>query len=120
MSSSLQISVSEDSSNVPVTVLAITGELDSKTYSELESKAESVIDGGSTNLLFDLTEIDFMGSAGLRALHSISNRLKESDNGGQMMLCKPSDAVNRVFKTLGFDQFFTIHDDVNIAISSFK
>lgn len=120
MSSTLNINVSEENSNVPVTILAINGDLDSKTYPELEAKAKEVIGNGSTNLLFDLSGINFMGSAGLRALHSISNQLKDADSG-QMMLYKPSESVARVLKTLGFDQFFTIHnDELPEAIKSFQ
>ena len=85
-------------------------------------KASEVIGAGASNILFDLGGIGFMGSAGLRALHSISNRIKTAGpNGsaGQMKLLKPSEAVSRIMKTLGFDQHFSIHDDLDAALKSF-
>jgi len=36
-----------------------------------------------------------------------------------MKLLNPSDAVSRVFKTLGFDQHFSIHRDLDEALKSF-
>jgi anti-anti-sigma factor len=122
MSSTLRIAVSEEKGNVPVTILQLTGDLDGKTYSELETKAGEIINAGASNLLFDLSGVGFMGSAGMRALHGISNKIKTAGpNGsaGQMKLLNPSDAVSRVFKTLGFDQHFKIHRDLDEALKSF-
>lgn len=122
MSSTLRIAVSEEKGNVPVTILHLTGDLDGKTYQELDTKAGEIISAGASNLLFDLGGIDFMGSAGLRALHAVSNRIKTAGpNGGagKMMLLNPSDAVSRVLKTLGFDQYFSIHSNLDEALKSF-
>lgn len=122
MSSTLRIAVSEEKGNVPVTILQLTGDLDGRTYNDLETKAGEVISAGASNILFDLSGVGFMGSAGLRALHAVSNRIKTAGpNGsaGKMMLLKPSDAVSRVMKTLGFDQHFSIHSDLDEALKSF-
>jgi anti-anti-sigma factor len=122
MSSALRIAVSEEKGNVPVTILHLTGDLDGKTYQELEAKAAEVIGAGASNLLFDLGGIAFMGSAGLRALHAVSNKIKTAGPGGsagKMMLLNPTDAVSRVFKTLGFDQHFSIHTSLEEALKSF-
>jgi anti-anti-sigma factor len=122
MSSTLRVAVSEEKGNVPVTILQLTGDLDGKTYQELETKAGEVISAGASNLLFDLSGVGFMGSAGLRALHAISSKIKTAGpNGGagQMKLLNPSDAVSRVMKTLGFDQHFSIHNDLDGALKSF-
>lgn len=118
MSNVLRIAVSEEKGNVPVTILHVSGDLDSKSYLELEAKAGSIIDGGVKNILLDLSGVGFMGSAGLRAMHGISNKLK-SAGGGQLKLLKPSEAVSRVMKTLGFDQFFDVHTELEEAVHSF-
>ena len=122
MSSALRIAVSEEKGKVPVTILHLTGDLDGKTYQELEAKAAEVIGAGASNLLFDLGGVGFMGSAGLRALHAVSNKIKTAGPGGsagKMMLLNPTDAVSRVFKTLGFDQHFSIHTNLDEALKSF-
>lgn len=117
MSSTLQITVLPKKGNENVTVLHLKGELDGSTYKSLESKAGEIIAGGAKNLLVDLGDVNYMGSAGLRVLHTMLNGLKES--GGTVKLLKPSDAVARVLKTLGFDQFFEIFQDQEEAVSSF-
>ncbi len=117
MSNALRIAVSEEKGSTPVTVLQVSGDLDSKSYADLESKAGEIIAGGANNILLDLHDINFMGSAGLRAMHGIASKLKAS--GGQFKLLNPSDAVSRVMKTLGFDKFFDIHSSLDDALKSF-
>ena len=122
MSSNLRIAVSEEKGKVPVTILQLTGDLDGKTYQDLEAKAAEVIGAGASNLLFDLSGVGFMGSAGMRALHAISNKMKTAGPGGspgKMMLLSPTDAVSRVLKTLGFDQHFSIHTNLEEALKAF-
>jgi len=122
MSSNLRIAVSQEKGNVPVTIMHLTGDLDGKTYHELEAKAAEAIGAGASNLLFDLGGVGFMGSAGMRALHAISNKIKTAGPGGsagKMMLLNPTDAVSRVLKTLGFDQHFSIHSNLEEALKSF-
>jgi anti-anti-sigma factor len=118
MSAALRIAVSEEKGNVPVTILHVTGDVDSKTYLDLEAKAGEVIGGGANNILLDLSGVNYMGSAGLRAMHGIANKLK-GNGGGQLKLLNPSDAVSRVMKTLGFDKFFDIHSSLDNALKAF-
>lgn len=117
MSSTLHITVLVEQGNEHVTVLNLKGELDGSTYKDLEAKAEELMAAGTKNFLIDLSDVSYMGSAGLRAFHSTANKLKE--NNGALKLLKPSDAVARVLKTLGFDQFFEIFTDLDDGISSF-
>lgn len=117
MSNELRIAVSEEKGSTPVTIMYVSGDLDSKTYPDLEAKASDVIAGGAKNILLDLHEVRFMGSAGLRAMHAMSVKLK--DAGGQLKLLNPSDPVARVLKTLGFDKFFDIHATRDAALKSF-
>ena len=119
MSSGLNFTVAEIQSRVPVTVLRLTGDLDSKTYGDLDAKAASLIEAGSRNILLDLSGIGFMGSAGLRAMHGMATKLKGAAGGGQLKLLNPSDAVARVLKTLGFDQYFDIHATDDEEVKSF-
>ena len=116
MSSSLQITVSTDPAGV--IILSLKGELDGSTYKDLQAKAEEVINDDSNNILIDMSNLDYIGSAGLRAIHTTSNSTKEK--GGAVKLLNPSDASQRILKTLGFDQFFEVFHDLDKAIDSFK
>jgi len=118
MSTPLRIAVSEEKGESPVTILHLSGDLDSKTHSDLESKAAEAIEKGSNRILLELGGVTFMGSAGLRAMHGIANKLK-AGGGGQLKIANPSDAVARIMKTLGFDQMFEIHGSLEEALKSF-
>ena len=122
MSSTLQITVStqqgsEDLAGT-VTILSLKGELDGSTYKDLQAKADEIITADANNILIDMSDLDYIGSAGLRAIHTTSNSTKEK--GGSVKLLNPSDASQRILKTLGFDQFFEVFHDLDEAIASFK
>jgi anti-anti-sigma factor len=118
MSSSLTITVSTQQGKEDIVILSLKGELDGSTFKELQAKTEEIISGDVNNILLDMSALSYIGSAGLRAIHSASNSSKEK--GGSVKLLNPSDASERVLKTLGFDQFFEIYKDLDKAIDSFK
>ena len=120
----LNIMVGQEQGNVPVTVLRLEGDIDAATHKTLQDKASELIDGGATNILLDLGGVDYMGSAGFRALHAIANQLSDDDASGlsksaNLKLLNPTDAVARVIKTLGFDVYLDIYQDKNEAVNSF-
>jgi len=109
---------------VPVTVLRIEGDIDAATHKTLQDKAAEVIEAGATDVLLDLGGVKYMGSAGFRALHAISNMLHKDGEPGMMKsthlkLLNPTDAVARVIKTLGFDVYLDIYQDKDAAVNSF-
>ena len=55
----------------PVTVLALAGELDASNFQEVIDTVKALYDEGTRRLLIDLTDLRFMASSGLVALHSI-------------------------------------------------
>lgn len=117
MSSTLKITVLENQGNEHVTVVHLKGELDGSNYKDLQSRVDELISGDTNNIIIDMSGLSFMGSAGLRALHTSAKSTQEK--GGSVKLLKPSDAAQRVLKTLGFDQFFDVFDELEEAISSF-
>jgi len=124
MSSTLQIAISQKTGNVPVTVLHLTGELDANTQTQLETAANEVIDGGAEHLLLEMSKTSYIGSAGLRAIHAITNKLNKEENenaikSDNLKVVNPSDEVRKIFHTLGFDTYIEIIDDLDTAVSSF-
>jgi anti-anti-sigma factor len=120
----MSILVGQEQGNVPVTVLKIEGDIDAGTYKDLQDKASEVIEAGTSNILLDLGLVEYMGSAGFRAIHAIANMLNKEQKEGMyksehVKLLNPKGEVARVIKTLGFDSFLEIHEDRNGAIASF-
>ena len=122
MSENLQISTSREDGEKSVTVLRLKGSLDANTQSDLEGKAKEAIDSGAQFLLLDMSEVDYLGSAGMRAIHAITNLLSPEDpslRSASLKIVNPSPAAAKVFKTLGFDSFIDIHDTIDEAVAAF-
>jgi anti-anti-sigma factor len=121
---SMSILVGQEQGSVPITVLAVKGDIDANTYKELQDKAAEMIEAGTEKILLDLGDVHYMGSAGFRAIHAIANMLNKEQKQGMtksehIKLLNPRGEVARVIKTLGFDSFLEIHEDRATAISSF-
>ena len=122
MSEDLQIGISREDGEKSVTVMRLKGSLDANTQSNLESKAKEAIDSGAQYLLLDMSEVDYLGSAGMRAIHAITNLLSPEDSSlrsANLKILSPSPAAAKVFKTLGFDSFIDIHDSIDEAVAAF-
>ena len=130
----MDVTVSQAQGRVPVTIFRITGAVTDNR--ELETRAQAAYDGGARNILLDLTEVPYMATAGLRALHAIFTLLRadtpaESDAttkagiaagtfvSPHLKLLNPNAYVLEVLKVAGYDMFLEIHRDVNQAVASF-
>ena len=56
--------------DTPMTVIALTGELDASNYEQVIDIVRNAYDEGSRGLVLDLSQLTFMASSGLFALHS--------------------------------------------------
>jgi anti-sigma B factor antagonist len=127
---------SRTDAKVPVTVLHLKGDLDMKTHQDLENQVRQAHSEGVKYVLLDLTNLRYLTSAGLRAIHSAFNLLREGDSaesdpvvqkgmrGGafksaHLKLVNPSKSVREVLTIAGYDMFMEIHPDVDTAIRSF-
>jgi len=68
----MDINISQGEGRVPVTILGIQGDLDASNYTELIAKTQDLCNTGMRYLLLDMTNVPYMSSAGLVALHNIA------------------------------------------------
>lgn len=121
MSDDLQIGISEEQGGKAITILRLRGSLDANTQSQLEETARQAIDGGAEYLFLDMSAVDYLGSAGMRAIHAVSNLLSPEESSmrsNRLKVLSPSPAALKVFKTLGFDAFIGIHENVDEAVAT--
>jgi len=121
MSEKLQIGISREDGDKAVAVMRLKGSLDASTQGELEAKAKDAIDSGAEYLLLDMSAVEYLGSAGMRAIHAITNLLSPDDpsmRSTRLKILNPSPAAAKVFKTLGFDSFIDVHGSIDDAIAS--
>jgi len=81
--------------------LAPIGRVDTLTAPELEAAVDLT---GVEELTFDLAEVDYISSAGLRVLLSAQKKMA----GKQMKIANARPAVKEVFDITGFTDIFTL------------
>lgn len=118
--SDLNMRVSQMEGKVAVSVLHLSGDVDANSARDLDVKISEVLDNGASHLLLDLTEVDYMSSAGFRSMHKAYTALEGSAvNTASLKLLKPTEEVSRLLKTMGFEAHMPAYDDLNTAVSSF-
>lgn len=85
-----------------ILILRLKGRLDAVTSPEAEKKVFDFIDKGNHNILFNLGEVNYISSAGLRMLLSTSKKLNNIP--GNLFLCSLQDNVLEILKLSGFDR----------------
>ena len=66
----MTIDVERLGGNPPVTVVALAGELDASNYEQVIDVVHKAYADGSRGLVLDLSDLTFMASSGLFAMHS--------------------------------------------------
>ena len=85
-------------------VIALEGRLDTTSAPDLEKELKTSLDG-VTDLTLDLTNLDYLSSAGLRVLLSAHKTMMKQ---GQMKVTNASEIVREVFEVTGFCDILTI------------
>ncbi len=90
--------------NESALTVALEGRLDTTTAPQLESELKSAL-SGTTELVFDLTKLDYISSAGLRVLLSTQ---KVMNKQGSMKIINVNETIMEVFDVTGFVDILTI------------
>ena len=135
----MDIKVTTENRQVPITVLHVDGNIDSSSYASFQAKAQEIIDRGARHIVVDLLHVPYVSSAGLRALHDIFKQLRSKDpndkmseeevrtgisagtyKSSQLKLVNLSNETKTVFQMSGFDMVIEIYDDMEKALASFQ
>jgi anti-sigma B factor antagonist len=100
-----------------VTLVEVSGRVDSMNANELGVALANEIDGGRTLIVLDLAGVDYMSSAGLRELVNSLKRAKKAT--GDLRLAQPSERVREVLEMAGLDTIFQIFETQTEAVGSF-
>jgi anti-sigma B factor antagonist len=91
--------------------------VDSNTAPTFEGELKSIIDEGQRNVVLELGGVEFMSSAGLRAMVSALKACR--GGGGNLVIASPSDRVVEVMQLAGLTSLFNMYDDETAAVGSF-
>lgn len=84
--------------------IVIEGRLETKTAPELEAVVKSEL-AGVASLIFDLTKLEYISSAGLRVLLSAQKIMNAQ---GEMKIRGANEIVTEIFEITGFSDILTL------------
>ena len=99
-----------------VLVADVSGRLDTRT-SGPASEEMSRIAAGSSKVLLNFENLEFISSSGLRVLLRTAKQLTGS--GGAMKLCGANGIVKEVMEISGLGTLLDLHDSEQDALSAF-
>jgi anti-anti-sigma factor len=137
----MQTTVERVEGRVPVTVMALSGELDASNYLRLVDDVRPLYAAGARHLLLDLSDLTFIASSGLvalysivtlmqgeeppdpeygwSALHAMGRGVEEGSVQTAVRLCGVQPAVAEVLQRTGLDGLFDSHPDRETALAAF-
>ncbi len=137
----LQTTVEQVEGPVPVTVIALDGELDGSTYEGVIDAVRQVYQSGGRRLLLDLTGLQFISSSGLVAMHSsmrmmrgeappdpeqgwealraIRSEVEDGTIQTNLRLCGTQVAVQKVLDRTGLGPLIPSYPDRASALAAF-
>jgi len=131
--SELNITSSQIQGEVTVTILHLSGHLHGNTENQLLDRARQAYEDGSKYLLLDLSGVEILTSAGLRAIHKIFNLFtpqndvqvirqheEEPYKSPYVKLVCPNPEIYYVLNIAGFLQNILIYNNMKDAVNSFS
>ena len=123
-------------------VMHLNGKLDGSNYKTLIDAARKLYDAGSRDVILDLSQLSYISSAGISALHRVAllfrGQKQEAEeeegwasyraianevNGNaqrHVKLFGPVEGVKQSLAMVGFNNLFETYTDMNLAIASFQ
>ncbi|MEO5671740.1 MAG: STAS domain-containing protein [Ramlibacter sp.] len=97
-----------------VAILRPVGRLDSASSSEAERIVGERLEAGCRRMVFDLSDMDYISSAGLRVILIAGKKLRGQQ--GKLAIAGMRDTVREVFEMSGFMTLFAVTPDLAAAI----
>jgi anti-anti-sigma factor len=97
-----------------VDILTVYGRVDNERAPELEAAGRRILEAGHRKLVINLSAVQYLSSAGLRALISLGKTA--TARNGRVILCNPSPIARQILELGGLDQLFPILPTVDEAL----
>ncbi len=99
-------------------LVKVDGRIDSATAPKLADALNAIIEEGRYKIVIDMSEVDFISSAGLRVLVN-SQKTCRRYNRGEIVLTNVPTNIYSALDLAGFTTLFKIFDDTLTAVGSF-
>ena len=99
-----------------VLVASPEGRIDGINALQFQQALNGKIDDSVTGVVIDMSDLNYISSAGLRAVLLISKALQQRE--ARLVLCALQAPIREVFEISGFDQIIDIRDDRDGALAA--
>lgn len=98
-----------------IELITIKGRVDSVVASQLAEALEAAHHRGKYKVVIDMSQLEYMSSAGFRALGD-AQRTGKRLNRGEVVLAHVPDNIREALELVGFTEYFKILDNVASAL----
>ena len=109
----------ETKASIPdLKIIAIKGSIDAVTLKQVDEKVLPVIEREESNIILDLTNLDYLSSTGMMCL--IKYLVLLTDKRKSFKLVKPPQNVYDTLRVAGIAKHFDIYDNVEAALQALQ
>ena len=122
MNSEFRIVSEQVQASLPVTVFHIRGWLDAQSEAQLLENARVAYDEGARYLLINMSDLDTLTSAGMRALQKVYQIFTPKEDQfkvAHLKLCNAPPQIYNVLGITGFLQNIPMYESMDTALDSF-
>jgi anti-sigma B factor antagonist len=95
-----------------------TGRIDSHSAPQLADTFNAINEAGRFKIVFDMSGVEYISSAGLRVMINVQKVCKRW-NRGELVLTSVPEQIYGALSLTGFVPLFSIFDNVTEAVGSF-
>jgi len=99
-------------------MITVSGRVDSSTAPQLAQALEAANDGGKYKLVVNMQGLEYMSSAGFRALLAAQRNCRRY-NRGEVVLSNVPERIREALELAGFTELFKTFDDSLTAVGHF-
>ena len=99
-------------------LVSVKGRVDSATAPDFTRALEKINEAGRFKIAVDMSELEYMSSAGFRALLASQRNCKKY-NRGELVLVKVPERIREALELAGFTELFKTFDDPIEAVGNF-
>lgn len=99
-------------------LVTVQGRVDSSTAPKLTEALNKLLDDGHYKIVLDLSQVEYMSSAGFRAMLAALKTCKRY-NRGDLYLASVPKLIHEALDLTGMTSLFRTYDDVTTAVGNF-
>jgi anti-sigma B factor antagonist len=99
-------------------MITVRGRVDSATAPQLAQALEAANEGGKYKLVIDMEGLEYMSSAGFRAMLAAQRNCRKY-NRGEVVLASVPARIREALELAGFTELFKTFDDTLTAVGHF-